>query len=744
MPRKKKSAISSQHKMPEGIKRLLAVEHHDPHNILGPHPAERKGQKGVVVRAFHPEASKVELLLPNSKPRAMSEQATSGLFEIFLSGESLPLSYQLRFHLTSGEKLERHDPYQFLPTLGEMDLHLISEGRHWRLFDKLGGRLKTTDGVEGVAFAVWAPNARRVSVVGDFNRWDGRIHPMRSLGSSGVWELFIPGVRAGDLYKFEIKTHDGHLRVKSDPLAFSIQISPETASRVWDQSRYKWRDQQWIQGRTQKDPRHQPTAIYEVHLGSWRRVPEEGNRPLTYREAAPLLVSHCREYGFSHVEFLPLSEYPFEGSWGYQVTGYYAPTARFGTPDDFKFLVDTLHQNGIGVIMDWVPAHFPKDDFALRWFDGTALYEHLDPRLGEHRDWGTLIFNFGRNEVSNFLIASALFWLETYHIDGLRVDAVASMLYLDYSRDEGEWVPNKFGGRENLEAIAFLRRFNETVYSLFPGCFTVAEESTAWTGVSRPTYVGGLGFGFKWDMGWMHDTLRYFSKDPVHRSYHHNDLTFSMMYSYSENFILSLSHDEVVHGKGSFYNKMPGDPWQKFANLRLLFAYLYTHPGKKLLFMGSEFGQDWEWRHDHSLDWHLLKDDFMRQGLSHFMRDLGRIYLAHRCFWERDCEPSGFAWIDCHDAANSTLSFVRFGHDDHLVCLFNMTPLPRGRYRFGVPREGTYKEILNSDSIFYGGSNVGNEGSIATHPGPWHLFDHFIEVTLPPLGCLILAPHEKE
>jgi 1,4-alpha-glucan branching enzyme len=593
--------------------------------------------------------------------------------------------------------------------------------------------------VKGVSFAVWAPNARRVSVIGDFNRWDGRLFPMRQMGSSGIWEIFVPEIGPGTVYKYEIKTAKGELRIKTDPYAFAMELRPGTASIVWKLEAYEWHDDAWMTTRSERNLRQEPMAIYEVHLGSWMRVAEEENRWLTYRELAPRLVEHAKKFGFTHVEIMPVAEHPFDGSWGYQVTGYYAPTSRFGNPDDFKYFVDACHQHGIGVIMDWVPAHFPKDDYSLRLFDGTALYEHVDPREGEHAEWGTLIFNFGRHEVRNFLMANALFWLDKYHIDGLRVDAVAAMLYLDYGRQDGEWIPNRYGGNENLEAVEFFRELNKAVYGLFPGCFTIAEESTAWTGVTSPAHLGGLGFGFKWDMGWMHDTLLYFSKDPVHRKYHHNNLTFSMMYAYSENFVLPFSHDEVVYGKGSLLRKMPGDDWQKFANLRLLLAYMYTHPGKKLLFMGSELAQWDEWYHEKGLDWHLQSDS-MHKAFQQFMMDLGRLYLEHSALWELDPSPEGFSWIDCNDSEGSVISYVRYGRENHLVCVFNFTPVPRQSYRVGVPGQGSYRERINSDSVYYGGSDLGNEGYIEVEKIPSHGFSQSISPALPPLACLILEP----
>ena len=722
---------------PEDRARLLAGDHHEPHGVLGAHPAVADGVEGAVVRAWHPDATGAEIVLDDGESRGLAALG-GGIFGIFLAGARVPLRYRLRFHFADGSAWERDDPYRFPPSIGELDLHLFAEGTHRRLWDFLGARPMRLDHTDGVSFAVWAPNARRVSVVGDFCRWDGRVFPMRCLGGSGVYELFVPGVSPGALYKFEIRTADGHIRLKTDPMALSMEVPPGTAARVF-QSSYQWGDDGWMAARGGRDLHHEPVAIYEVHLGSWARVPEEWHRPLTYREIAPPLVEHVKRLGFTHVELLPVAEHPFAGSWGYQVTGYFAPTARYGGPDDFRAFVDHCHQSGIGVILDWVPAHFPKDDFALRRFDGTALYEHEDPRMGEHPDWGTLIFNYGRTEVRNFLLANALFWLKEHHVDGLRVDAVASMLYLDYSRKAGEWLPNKYGGRENLEAVDFVKTLNTMVREEAPGCFTVAEESTAWGGVTRPVKDGGLGFTFKWNMGWMHDTLLYFTKNPVHRKYHQDTITFAMLYEYTEKFIMPLSHDEVVHGKGSLLTKMPGDPWQKMANMRLLLAYHYTRPGKKLLFMGTELAPSHEWHHDASLDWHLAEDP-SRQALTRFMEDLGALYREHSCLWRHDHEPEGFRWIDCTDRHNSVLAYLRQDGGAHLLVALNLTPVPRGDYRIGVPRPGAYYEILSSDSPRYGGSQYETRKQVRTEDVPWHGCPHSIRLNLPPLGALILAP----
>ncbi|HEY5999204.1 MAG TPA: 1,4-alpha-glucan branching protein GlgB [bacterium] len=721
------------------LRRLLAGRHHDPHRILGVHRAP--GTPGDwIVRCFHPGAATAEVLVEGRPPLAMARVHEAGLFAARLAGGETPPVYRLRLGFPDGGSLERDDPYRFLPTVGELDLHLIGEGSHRRLWEVLGAHPRVLDGVAGVAFAVWAPNARRVSVVGEFNAWDGRVHAMRVLGGSGVWELFIPGIGEWALYRYEIAAADGALRLKTDPLAFAAELRPKTAGLVFEHGRYPWADAAWMAERAQRQPRSGPLAIYEVHLGSWMRSGGEAGEWLTYREIAPRLAEHVRRLGFTHVELLPVAEHPFDASWGYQVTGFYAPTSRFGTPDDFKFLVDTLHQAGIGVILDWVPGHFPRDDHSLRRFDGTALYEHEDPRLGEHPDWGTLIFNFGRNEVANFLLANALFWLEVFHVDALRVDAVASMLYLDYSRREGEWIPNRYGGRENLDAVAFLRRLNELVYALHDGCFTVAEESTAWPAVSLPTWLGGLGFGFKWNMGWMHDTLHYFHRDPVHRAHHHNELTFSMLYAYTENFVLPLSHDEVVHGKGSLLGKMPGDRWRQFANLRLLMAYHWTHPGKKLLFMGSELAPDREWDHDRGLEWHLAQDP-PRAGVLRLIEDLGRLYRGTAALWELDHDPEGFAWIDCQDAAQSVVSFVRRDRSGgHVVVALNLTPVPRRAYRVGLPCAGPYREALNTDAALYGGGNLGNGGTVVPEPVAMHGFAQSAALTLPPLAAVVLQP----
>ncbi len=705
----------------------------DPHSILGAHEANG----GVVVRAYRPEAQAVRV-----QPGGVEAQLKDpgGLWEALLPKAKLPLRYELEVEYPNGDTFTIRDPYAFLPTLGELDIHLVMEGRHEELYARLGAHVRDIDGVIGTAFAVWAPNARSVSVVGDFNSWDGRLHPMRSLGSSGIWELFIPDVGEDTKYKFELRTQDNRLRIKADPVAFYAEVPPANASIV-HRSRHEWADDEWLARRALSEALHEPMSIYEVHLGSWRRNTLEGDRSLNYLELADELSAYVADLGFTHVELMPIMEHPFAGSWGYQVTGYYAPTSRFGRPDDFRTFVDRLHQNGIGVLLDWVPAHFPRDDWALALFDGTQLYEHSDPRRGAHPDWGTLIFNLSRTEVRNFLLANGLYWLKEHHADGLRVDAVASMLYLDYSREEGEWVPNEFGGRENLEAVSFLKEVNETVYGREPGVTTAAEESTAWPGVSRPTYLGGLGFGFKWNMGWMHDTLTYFQKDPVYRRFHHHTLTFSLMYAFSENFILPLSHDEVVHGKRSLLDKMPGDRWQKFANLRSLYAYMWAHPGKKLLFMGGELAEWEEWNYDGSLHWNLL-EYAEHQGVQSLVRDLNRAYRTHPALYEVDFDARGFRWLEANDATNNVLAFARLDAkgEQPVVCVLNLSPVPRYEYRVGMPLCCRWKELLNSDSTFYGGSGVGNLGGVEAEPTPWHDQPFSAPLTLPPLGAVWLVP----
>ena len=724
------------------ISNLLSGELTDPFTLLGAHPVVLDTGPAVAVRAFLPGARSVAVLdLDPEQEIAAHQVKKQGLFEAILPGpiELFPYRFKVRFGTNSFATF--YDCYSFLPVLTDYDFHLFNQGTHYEIHEKLGAHLWQHQGVSGVLFGVWAPSATRVSVVGDFNQWDGRRHQMRCRGSSGVWELFIPQLSEGLLYKFEIRTRDGTLLIKSDPFAFRFEERPKTAAVIHDLADFAWTDQEWIASRATQDPLSRPTAIYEVHLGSWRRRVDQGNRCLTYREAAEELIPYVKDMGFTHIQFLPLTEHPFDGSWGYQVTGYYAATSRYGTPEDLMYLVNRCHAERLGVILDWVPAHFPRDAHALEYFDGTHLYEHADPRQGVQQDWDTLIFNYGRNEVRNFLVANALFWLDKYHMDGLRVDAVASMLYLDYSRPEGEWVPNRFGGRENLEAIEFIKTFNTKVFERFPGVVTIAEESTAWPGVTRPVHLGGLGFMFKWNMGWMHDMLTFMSKHPVHRRYHMDMLTFALLYAFHENFILPLSHDEVVHGKASLLSKMPGDDWQKFANLRLLLGYMYGEPGKKTLFMGGEFGQWWEWDHDQALQWHLLSYE-SHQGLQRFVKDLNRIYTSEPALYELDFDPSGFEWIDFRDGDSTVASFIRRGRDPDqiLVFAFNFTPLPRKNYRIGVPRPGFYKELINSDASCYGGSNLGLAGGAPTDHLPWHGQPYSLRLHLPPLGMLVLKP----
>jgi 1,4-alpha-glucan branching enzyme len=720
---------------------LARREHGQPHAVLGAH----RHDDDVVVRVLRPGAAGVAVKPNKGKSVALEQIHPAGVFEGIIAGAELPLQYKLKVDYGESGKFTLEDPYRFTPTLGELDLHLISEGRHEELWEKLGAHVVEHERVSGTAFAVWAPSARAVSVVGDFNSWDGRMHAMRSLGSGGIWELFLPEVGPGARYKFEILSADGELLLKADPMAQETELPPKTASVV-TRSEYTWSqaDAAYREERYAGQPLTQPMSIYEVHLGSWRLDPIEDNRSLSYAELADELADYVTDLGFTHVELMPVMAHPFSGSWGYQVTGYYAPTPRYGSPDDFRRFVDRMHERGIGVILDWVPAHFPRDQFGLARFDGTALYEHADPRRGAHPDWGTLVFNFGRHEVRNFLISNALFWLREYHVDGIRVDAVASMLYLDYSRQPGEWVPNEFGGREDLDAVTFLKELNEVIHGREPGVISAAEESTAWPGVSRPTYLGGLGFGFKWNMGWMHDTLGYFQEDPIYRRYHHHELTFSLMYAFSENFVLPLSHDEVVHGKGSLYNKMSGaDSWQKLANLRTLYAYMWAHPGKKLLFMGSELAQETEWSHERSLDWHLLEQPG-HGGIQSLVRDLNRLYKAEPALWELDSDPAGFYWLEPNDADNNIVAFARVAKDGSRTAVFvaNLSPVPRQSYRLGLPRSSRWREAINTDSSYYGGSDVGNLGGVAPEPIGWHGQPFSAELTLPPLAAVWLVPDE--
>ena len=725
------------------IKLIVNANHWDPFQVLGNHIIVKERSKAVAVRAFLPEAEKTWVVETKTKKLfPMQKIHKAGFFEVIITEKKDIFPYRIRIKSYDGAISEFYDPYAFLPVLTDFDLHLIGEGSHYKTYEKLGTHIMEINGIKGVHFAVWAPNARRVSVIGDFNRWDGRRHPMRILGASGIWEIFIPGLNEGELYKFEIKSRQKkQIFEKSDPYAFYSEIRPKTASIIYDINKYQWNDTEWMKMRSKKNWHESPVSIYEVHLGSWMRVPEENNRYLTYRELAERLIRYAKKMGYTHLELLPVTEHPLDASWGYQTIGYFSATSRHGKPEDFMYFVDACHQNHIGVILDWVPAHFPTDGHGLGFFDGTCLYEHQDPRKGFHPDWGTKIFNYGRKEVKNYLISNALFWCEKYHIDGFRVDAVASMLYLDYSRKEGEWVPNIFGGRENLEAIDFIKRFNEIIHQYHPGILTIAEESTAWGGVSKPVYLGGLGFDLKWNMGWMNDTLEYFSKDPIHRKFHHNHLTFSLLYAFSENFILVLSHDEVVHGKRSLLNKMPGDMWQKFANLRLLYGFMYSHPGKNLLFMGGELGQWDEWNHDKSIDWHLMQFAPHR-CLQKFVMDLNRIYQSEPALYEKDFHYEGFEWIDFHDSDNSIISFMRKAKDpdDLLIIVCNFTPLPRPGYRIGVTKNSYYKEILNSDSQIYWGSNMGNAGGVNADKVPWHAKPYSIKITIPPLSVLIFKP----
>jgi len=721
---------------PDVIAAIMAANHGDPFSVLGPHQV---GSDQWEIRAVLPEAKSASLLVGGQRI-PLERKHPDGFFIARLPSEGRPL-YELSVETWDGVERSRHDPYGFGSSLRQEDIDNLREVGSNVTYRILGAQHRPVDGIDGFRFAVWAPNARRVSVVGDFNNWDGRRHPMRLWQNGGIWELFIPGLKAGAHYKYEIRGADGSLLpLKADPVAFAAQKPPETASVLQGTNDPAWHDEKWMATRGEKDPRHIPISIYEVHLGSWARVAEEGNRYLTYRELGERLIPYVKEMGFTHIEMLPITEYPFDGSWGYQPVSLFAPTSRFGTPDDFAAFVDAAHAAGIGVMLDWVPGHFPLDAHGLGQFDGTHLYEHADPRQGFHQDWGTYIYNFGRTEVSSFLAANARFWLEHYHLDGLRVDAVASMLYLDYSRRQGEWIPNQYGGNENLDAINFLRKTNEATYAHAPGTITVAEESTSWPGVSHPTYTGGLGFGFKWNMGWMHDTLNFVSTDPIHRRYHHHDLTFGLLYAFSENFILPLSHDEVVHGKGSLLGKMPGDRWQKFANLRAYFGFMWGHPGKKLLFMGGEFGQEREWNHNQSLDWHLL-DDPAHAGVKDVIRDLNRLYVSTPALHSRDTEAAGFQWLVADDQDNSVIAWARKGREagEIAIVVSNFTPVPRENYRIGVPTGGFYREAFNSDAGIYGGSNMGNMGGREADVAESHGQGHSLSLTLPPLSTMIFV-----
>jgi 1,4-alpha-glucan branching enzyme len=715
------------------IEAIVGGYHGDPFRILGPHRVQKlRGAQRWEVRAFLPQAESAEVVLDDARV-VMERKNPQGFFIAQMDGD--PRLYRLGAKLSGGGRVELEDPYRFPPLLSDFDLHLHGEGTHYETYDMLGAHLVESEGVPGVRFAVWAPNAEVVSVIGDFNGWDSRRHPMR-LRTGGIWEFFLPNLPEGANYKYQIRSRiKGFQEQKADPYATRSECPPKTASIVWGLDKHQWQDAGWMEARAKTDLLKKPVAAYEVHLGSWLREPNHDS--LSYRELAVSLVGYVKHMGYTHIELMPIMEHPFSGSWGYQVTGYFAPTARFGLPEDFMYFVDCCHREGIGVIVDWVPAHFPKDGHGLAFFDGTALYEHADPRKGEFSEWGTMVFNFGRNEVREFLIANALFWLKKYHIDGLRVDAVASMLYLDYSRKQGEWIPNQYGGNENLEAIDFLRRFNELAHKE-PGAITIAEESTAFAGVSKPVYLNGLGFTMKWNMGWMHDMLHYFSEDPVHRKYHHHNITFSLLYAFTENFVLPVSHDEVVHGKRSLMGKMPGDEWQRFANVRVFLAYMYTHPGKKLLFMGSEIGQYEEWDHDSSVRWDVLTFDFHRK-LQDLARELNRLYAASPALYEVDFHYSGFEWIDFHDVENSIIAFIRRAENpaDFLLICCNFTPVVREKYELSVPEPGYYEEILNTDSEIFGGSNVGNGGGVLAKPAPKRDRKHSIAITLPPLAVVV-------
>ncbi len=709
------------------LNRLVDGAHHDPHSLLGAHPT---ADGRTVIRTLRPEASRVTAVVDGVRT-PLEPLHGGGVFGGVVDGA--PTDYRLEV-VYGQESFTVDDPYRWLPTLGEVDLHLIGEGRHENLWQVLGAHVRSYDTpggkVTGTSFAVWAPSARGVRITGDFDYWSGRGFPMRAMGSSGVWELFVPDVGDGARYKFQVLGADGVRREKADPMAFATEVPPATASVVFTAG-HEWGDADWLATRATTQLHTSPMSIYEVHIGSWRQG-------LSYRQLADELVDHVRETGFTHVEFLPVAEHPFGGSWGYQVSSYYAPSARFGSPDEFRYLVDRLHQAGIGVIVDWVPAHFPKDAWALARFDGTPLYEHADPRRGEQPDWGTFVFDFGRREVRNFLVANALYWLEEFHVDGLRVDAVASMLYLDYSRKEGEWLPNVYGGRENLDAVAFLQEVNATVYRRVPGAVTIAEESTDWPGVTRATHLGGLGFGFKWNMGWMHDTLGYISHEPIHRQYHHHEMTFSMMYAYAENYVLPISHDEVVHGKGSVLHKVPGDRWQQMATVRTLYAYMWAHPGKQLLFMGQEFAQGGEWSEGRSLDWWLL-DAPDHRGVARLVTDLNRVYRETPALWSQDTDQAGFGWIDADDVAGNVYSFLRFGGDGSiLACVANFSPVPHEQYVLGLPKAGRWDEVVNTDADVYFGSGVGNFGGVTAGDEPSHGHPASARLRVPPLGALWL------
>ncbi|MBU0729530.1 MAG: 1,4-alpha-glucan branching protein GlgB [Proteobacteria bacterium] len=722
------------------LERIIKSDQHDPFQVLGLHIINQSPPEAII-RTFQPHASSVRVLA-NDQSLDMYKMRSEGLFELIITGYTEPFDYFLEITSFDNSRKTFKDPYRYLPQLSEFDRHLFNAGNHYQIFEKLGAHTTTIDGVDGTIFRVWAPSARRVSVIGDFNWWDGRVHQMRSLGGSGIWELFIPGIKHGEAYKYEIRAQDMSLHEKADPYQFFSELRPKTASIVWDLNTYSWQDEEWINNRDRSTLYKKPFSIYEMHLGSWQRDPGNAERFLTYRELAKSLIPYIKEMGFTHIELMPIMEHPYDESWGYQTTGYFSVTSRHGTPQDFMYFVDCCHQNGIGVLLDWAPAHFPTDGHALGRFDGSHLYEHQHPQEGMHPEWGTLIFNYGRNEVRNFLIANALFWLDKFHIDGLRVDAVASMLYKDYGRKDKEWIPNPYGGKENIEAIEFLRHLNSVLYERFPGAMTIAEESTSFYGVSRPADQGGLGFGFKWNMGWMNDMLTFFSKDPIYRKHHHNSLTFSLLYAFTESFILPLSHDEVVHGKRSLLAKMPGDPWQQFANLRLLFFFMWTHPGKKLLFMGGEFGQYSEWYCKVSLDWHLMEHEGNHRRLHEFVKTLNHFYRNEPALWEDDFSFEGFKWMDFKDVDNSIIAFARFANNknDHLVCVLNFTPQAHHGYKLGVPSDRKYREVFCSDLTSFGGTDVKNPTlkdpiHEAYGEAPYHVL-----VSIPPLGGIILKP----
>lgn len=722
---------------------IVNGEHSDPHTVLGMHEMEEDGRKAVVVRAFLPDAAGITVIdyANKRKKYPMERLHADGFFEVTIADREEWFRYQLEYTDADGNTWRSYDPYSFSPTLSEFDRHLFGAGTHYEIYEKMGGRLMTHEGARGAAFSVWAPNAKAVSVIGDFNNWDARRSPMRRLGESGIWELFLPAAAEGDKYKFHVTQCDGRVVDKTDPYGVYAEVRPNNASVLYPLKRYKWKDRRWMTARRKYDFRAAPMNIYEVHLGSWKRA--EGNRFLSYTELAEQLIPYVKEMGYTHIEMLPVEEHPFDGSWGYQVTGYYAPTSRYGSPDEFKQFVDACHQNGISVILDWVPAHFPKDDFALARFDGTALYEHQDPRLGEHIQWGTYIFNYGRKEVANFLLANALYWMDIFHIDGLRVDAVASLLRLDFCKEEGQWLPNVYGGSENLEAIEFLKHMNSVIAEREPGALMIAEDSTAWPGVTKKVDEGGLGFSLKWNMGWMNDFLSYIKLDPIYRKYHQNKLTFGMAYHYAENFVLVLSHDEVVHTKSSMIGKMPGDVWQSFANLRLSYGFMMGHPGKKLLFMGGEFAQYSEWSEARSLDWHLLQYAD-HQEMQAYVKELNHLYTEEPAFWAEDFDPNGFQWIECDDAESSIVSFVRRSREKELVFLCNFTPVVHRGFSLGVPQEGVYHERLNSDAARFGGSDVINAVPLQSKAEPAGRCPFRVELDVPPLGMVILEREQPK